>query len=106
MPGNGLIVSNAQDENLNDVIERGCWTKRIEFAGAQGAWQAELVAADGSHFKVGERFSFGEGVGLTGRGTITEIIENDFIIKSCSQLFYFNNRFSFIFHANLTILQK
>lgn len=33
---------------------------------------------DDSHFKVGERFSFGEGVNLTGQGTIIEIIENDF----------------------------
>lgn len=33
---------------------------------------------DDGHFKIGERFSFGEGVNLAGRGTIAEIIENNF----------------------------
>ena len=33
---------------------------------------------DDSHFKVGEQFLFGEGVSLTGQGTIIEIVENDF----------------------------
>lgn len=52
VPGNGLIVSHAQDEHLADVINMGCWTPVVTFGGANGEWQAELVKADGSEFTV------------------------------------------------------
>lgn len=51
VPGNGLIVRHAQDEHLREVLEMGCWTPVIQF-GNGAAWQAELIAEDGSAFKV------------------------------------------------------
>lgn len=50
VPGNGLIVRNAQEDNLTDVLNKGCWTPVTQFAGGQ--WQADLLQADGSHFSV------------------------------------------------------
>ncbi|MEK8090719.1 UDP-N-acetylmuramate:L-alanyl-gamma-D-glutamyl-meso-diaminopimelate ligase [Thermithiobacillus plumbiphilus] len=53
IPGQGLIVSNAEDGNLQRVLVRGTWTP-VEGFGAGGQWTAELIAADGSHFRVME----------------------------------------------------
>ncbi|MFO7325081.1 MAG: UDP-N-acetylmuramate:L-alanyl-gamma-D-glutamyl-meso-diaminopimelate ligase [Pseudomonadota bacterium] len=55
VPGDGLVVHNAADANLDDVIARGCWTPREGFArdGAAGArWSARLTGADHSRFEV------------------------------------------------------
>jgi len=51
VPGNGLLVKNASDTNLDTVIEKGCWTPVMEFGG-EGQWQAKLLAQDGSAFEV------------------------------------------------------
>ncbi|MDX1253085.1 MAG: UDP-N-acetylmuramate:L-alanyl-gamma-D-glutamyl-meso-diaminopimelate ligase [Gammaproteobacteria bacterium] len=53
VPGNGLIVSNAQDDNLDDVLERGRWTP-VEYFGEEdtAGWSARDVAPDGSGFDV------------------------------------------------------
>jgi UDP-N-acetylmuramate: L-alanyl-gamma-D-glutamyl-meso-diaminopimelate ligase len=45
VPGNGLVVSNGDDANLERVLERGCWTP-IERFGTD--WQAVEVDANGS----------------------------------------------------------
>ena len=53
VPGIGLIISPACDANINEVLAMGCWTpvaKTSIDAGAQ--WNAQLVNADGSRFKV------------------------------------------------------
>jgi UDP-N-acetylmuramate: L-alanyl-gamma-D-glutamyl-meso-diaminopimelate ligase len=55
VPGSGLIVHNAADPNLADVIGRGCWTPREGFALAGGAdahWSARMSGADHSRFEV------------------------------------------------------
>jgi UDP-N-acetylmuramate: L-alanyl-gamma-D-glutamyl-meso-diaminopimelate ligase len=55
VPGSGLIVHNAADPNLDDVIARGCWTPREGFAlqgGAGARWSARLPGADHSCFDV------------------------------------------------------
>jgi len=54
VPGNGLIVSNAGDENLHDVLERGCWTpvEAVSTAKNEAMWQARLLLEDGSRFEV------------------------------------------------------
>lgn len=52
IPGNGLIIRHAHDNNLSDVISMGCWTPDATFGGTTGDWQAELVEKDGSVFKV------------------------------------------------------
>ena len=55
VPGGGLVVHNAGDANLDDVIARGCWTPREAFSstGAAGAkWAARLPGVDHSRFEV------------------------------------------------------
>ena len=46
VPGNGLIVSNGVDVNLERVLTRGCWTPVERFSVA-GGWQAGAYGADG-----------------------------------------------------------
>ncbi len=46
VPGNGLIVSNGGDANLDRVLARGCWTP-IERFGIATGWQADARYADG-----------------------------------------------------------
>ncbi len=55
VPGSGLIVHNAADANLDDVLARGCWTPREGFSldgkGGKG-WSARLTGTDHSRFEV------------------------------------------------------
>jgi len=60
VPGNGRLIVNAHDERLAEVLAMGCWTPVESFGIGRGDWQAELVEADGSAFKVTRR---GEPVG-------------------------------------------
>ncbi len=55
VPGSGLVVHNAADANLDEVIARGCWTPREGFAleprpGAR--WTARLQDGDTRCFDV------------------------------------------------------
>ncbi len=51
VPGNGLLVVNGADANLERVLQKGCWTPRQSF-GAPGAdWRAQ-ANAEGSAFDV------------------------------------------------------
>jgi len=55
VPANGCIIVNADDENLTDVLARGCWTPRISFAclgHASASWQWEALKDDGSVFRL------------------------------------------------------
>jgi UDP-N-acetylmuramate: L-alanyl-gamma-D-glutamyl-meso-diaminopimelate ligase len=55
VPGGGLVVHNAADANLDDVIGRGCWTPRESFASSAAGsarWSARLPGADHSRFEV------------------------------------------------------
>jgi len=52
VPSNGLILRHAEDTNLQATLEKGCWTPTVTFGGREGAWQAELLKADGSYFSV------------------------------------------------------
>src|SRR3990167_2404410 len=52
IPGNGLIVCPASDQNLTAVLEKGCWTPVMDFGVGTGALQAVLREADGSAFQV------------------------------------------------------
>jgi UDP-N-acetylmuramate: L-alanyl-gamma-D-glutamyl-meso-diaminopimelate ligase len=57
VPENGLIISNKDDENLNTVLDQGCWTA-IEYQTSQqknnnsSQWNFKLIELDGSHFEV------------------------------------------------------
>lgn len=52
IPDNGLIVRHAQDENLKDVLDKGCWTPVSTFGDQHGEWQASIIEKDGSAFTV------------------------------------------------------
>ena len=52
VPGNGRLIVNAEDARLAEVLDKGCWTPVTRFGLDSGDWQARLVAADGSAFRV------------------------------------------------------
>ncbi len=52
VPGNGRLIVNAHDRHLAEVLAMGCWTPVETFGIGQGDWQAELIEADGSAFRV------------------------------------------------------
>jgi UDP-N-acetylmuramate: L-alanyl-gamma-D-glutamyl-meso-diaminopimelate ligase len=45
VPGNGLIVSNGRDANLERVLTRGCWTP-VERFGIDAGWSVSNVDAE------------------------------------------------------------
>jgi UDP-N-acetylmuramate: L-alanyl-gamma-D-glutamyl-meso-diaminopimelate ligase len=47
VPGNGLIVANGRDANLERVLERGLWTP-VERFGSVGGWTTGEAGVDGS----------------------------------------------------------
>ena len=56
VPGNGRLIVNGEDDALARVLAKGCWTPVERFAIDRDAdWQAELLAADGSAFRVRHR---------------------------------------------------
>ncbi len=49
IPGNGIVISNGDDANIERVLARGCWSRLQRFSfEAKHDWQVELVVADGS----------------------------------------------------------
>lgn len=52
IPDNGLILHQLQDNNLNDVLHKGCWTPTATFGDAPAEWQSQLIKPDGSAFTV------------------------------------------------------
>jgi UDP-N-acetylmuramate: L-alanyl-gamma-D-glutamyl-meso-diaminopimelate ligase len=53
VPSNGLVISHADDLNLEQVIQKGCWTPVEYFAGKQTQhWQAKPCTEDGLEFDV------------------------------------------------------
>ncbi|RUQ29002.1 MAG: UDP-N-acetylmuramate:L-alanyl-gamma-D-glutamyl-meso-diaminopimelate ligase [Candidatus Competibacteraceae bacterium] len=53
VPGNGRIIANGQDANLDEVLAMGCWTPVERFG--SGDWEARDIAPDGSSFTVVDR---------------------------------------------------
>jgi len=52
IPGNGTIISNGADANLERVISRGCWSKLQRFSfDDKYDWQVELIKADASELR-------------------------------------------------------
>ncbi len=52
VPGNGLIISNADDKNVTDTLKQGVWSEQQNFAIKNGDWRAADINADGSAFTV------------------------------------------------------
>lgn len=52
IPGNGTIISNGADANLERVINRGCWSNLLRFSfDDKFDWQVELMKADASELR-------------------------------------------------------
>jgi UDP-N-acetylmuramate: L-alanyl-gamma-D-glutamyl-meso-diaminopimelate ligase len=51
IPGKGLIITPSGDANVQEVIDRGCWSE-LQSLGDQGDWEMSLTEADGSVFSV------------------------------------------------------
>lgn len=43
IPGNGLIITNGAEDNLERVLSRGCWTP-VERIGVENGWRASTLA--------------------------------------------------------------
>jgi len=56
IPGNGTIISNGADTQLENVLERGCWSnlKRFSLDGDHD-WQVEMIKPDGSELQITHR---------------------------------------------------
>lgn len=56
VPQNGLIISNREEANIQDVIDQGCWTPTQAFSAADKVrntgWSANYLEPDGSEFEV------------------------------------------------------
>lgn len=61
VPGKGLVVLNNEEPNIQDVIDKGCWTPLEAFSsedadekqnGSFLGWSVQYLEADGSEFKV------------------------------------------------------
>jgi len=49
IPGNGTIISNAQDSRLESVLDRGCWSQLQHFSLEDGSdWRVVLLKPDAS----------------------------------------------------------
>lgn len=49
VPNTGLIIYPAQEQAIERVLAKGCWTP-VQTTGADGQWQAQLLKDDGSDF--------------------------------------------------------
>ncbi len=53
VPGEGLIVHNGDEDNLDDVLAQGCWSQRASFNSRSAAdWSIQNVSPDGRRFDV------------------------------------------------------
>ena len=57
VPSEGLVVSNKEESNLDDVVEMGCWTPIESFSASateasSKGWSANYINPDGSEFDV------------------------------------------------------
>jgi UDP-N-acetylmuramate: L-alanyl-gamma-D-glutamyl-meso-diaminopimelate ligase len=49
IPGKGTIICNGQDQRLESVLEKGCWSGLQHFSLDEGSgWRVELLKPDGS----------------------------------------------------------
>ena len=52
IPGNGTIISNGSDSNLERVLTRGCWSNLQRFSlNDKHEWQVELLKPDASELR-------------------------------------------------------
>lgn len=52
IPGNGSVISNGSDSNVESVLARGCWSELQRFSLDEDFdWQVELLKPDGSELR-------------------------------------------------------
>lgn len=54
VPAAGTVIYPANDANVSDVIQQGCWASQQLLQNNNG-WQAKLLADDGSRFEIHHR---------------------------------------------------
>ena len=77
VPGEGLVISPHQDDNMQQVLDQGCWTPLEAFeADSDADWHAENLNADGSAFDVVCKGEVGGRVewALTGRHNVNNAL--------------------------------
>ena len=52
VPGSGLIITPADDANLETVLAKGLWCERQTVGSEQADWQLRPLTADGSRFEI------------------------------------------------------
>lgn len=54
VPGKGLVVTNGDESNLQDVLDQGCWTPVESFSSASNDsdWSVNLLEPSGQQFEV------------------------------------------------------
>jgi UDP-N-acetylmuramate: L-alanyl-gamma-D-glutamyl-meso-diaminopimelate ligase len=54
IPANGCVIYPGVETNITDTLQKGCWTpvQRTGIDAEGGDWAAQLIAADGSAFRV------------------------------------------------------
>ena len=52
VPGEGMLVVNQQDKNLEQVLDQGCWSRRENFSVTGSQWSIADCADDGEEFSV------------------------------------------------------
>ncbi|GAV20816.1 UDP-N-acetylmuramate: L-alanyl-gamma-D-glutamyl-meso-diaminopimelate ligase [Mariprofundus micogutta] len=55
VPADGVVIANADEADITDVIQRGCWSPVISFARfghAEAEWQWQVLSEDGSLFRL------------------------------------------------------
>lgn len=52
IPGNGLIIAKAEDENIQMSLDKGCWTELQSFSLTAGDWTLEKMNKDFSQFRI------------------------------------------------------
>ncbi len=53
IPGNGTVISNGSDQNLENVLTRGCWSHLLRFSlDGEHDWRVEMLKPDGSELRI------------------------------------------------------
>jgi UDP-N-acetylmuramate: L-alanyl-gamma-D-glutamyl-meso-diaminopimelate ligase len=53
IPGEGLIIAPEEEENIDEVLQMGCWSPVSRTSiNADAEWNAQLLQADGSQFEI------------------------------------------------------
>lgn len=54
VPGNGLIIQPSDESNIDEVIEKGCWTpiEKQGEASTHAEWTFRLLSEDGTSFEI------------------------------------------------------